>query len=446
MIFKVSAPKEGSVSALIKEVNKISCRLQLDFENGFVTVEDVNDSMIDNIIELIDNYYIVLKVDIDNIVETVTEPPAQAENITELKADVKTIEPQSEEDLIIEKVKFKNAYIEKLVNKFLRTAYWAMFKMNIPETEIGKFIWTSIVEISMRYNKKDNITFSVGDIVECKYGMHLVGEINGDHVSAIVCNISDAGMAYVVPIAKVQKNPESHSYLTVTVPDDITYDTNDYVDGIALLDKGQYVSPERFRKVIGKTSPAFFAKVLKQLAGTFDFTDNIATVTGESVNVAENETTLVETCDAEQQQTTETTVTETALPEEASTSKVKYANEKVSDIETALLEVVGTALDKLDSSKKAEEQVDSFLADIGMPTNERIVKQSFVIACDIKKITYENVILELHKMYPTVNEDTIKAKLKETFKKWLEQYPELEKKSRKFSLMSVLKVFAKRLA
>jgi hypothetical protein len=49
-------------------------------------------------------------------------------------------------------------------------------------------------------------------------------------------------------------------------------------------------------------------------------------------------------------------------------------------------------------------------------------------------------------MYPEVNEDIIKASLKENFKKWLKQYPELAKKCPKLSLMSVLKTFAKRFA
>lgn len=49
-------------------------------------------------------------------------------------------------------------------------------------------------------------------------------------------------------------------------------------------------------------------------------------------------------------------------------------------------------------------------------------------------------------MNPEVNEDVIKATLKENFKKWLEQYPELAKKCPKMSLMSVLKVFAKKFA
>ena len=429
MIFKVSYPKEGSVIALIKDVNKISCRLQLDIENGFVTVENVNDSMIDNVIELIDKYYTLLGVEIDNSVESdvivptveaATEVSAQDEIVLEPEATVKTLGPQTEEDLIIEKVEFENEYVKQLVNKFLRTAYWAMFKMDIPEREIGEFVWTSINEISMRYNKKDNIAFSVGDVVDCNYGAHLAGEINGGHVSAIVCNISATGMAYLVPITKVQENLTSRSFLTFTVPDDITYDTRDYVGGTVLLDKGKYVRPERFHEVIGKTSPEFFAKVLNQLASTFDFTDTNVEI--------------------------ETEPPEKTPKSNTTNAKTKSTNKKVIDVETALLEIVGTALDKLDSSKKVDEQVDSFLADIGMPTNARMIKQSFVIACDIRKITYENVILELHNMYPEINEDSIKASLKENFKKWLEQYPELAEKCPKLSLMSVLKVFSKRFA
>ena len=49
-----------------------------------------------------------------------------------------------------------------------------------------------------------------------------------------------------------------------------------------------------------------------------------------------------------------------------------------------------------------------------------MVTQSFVVACDIKRINYENVILELHNMFTKVKEDIIKSILKENFKKWLD--------------------------
>ncbi len=428
LTFKVSNPKEGSTIALVKEVNKIACRLQIDIENGFVTAENIDDTMIDTVIELVDNYYTLLGVDIDNSLETNTTVSIAEETmdvLVQAENDSKPKATASEDDLIIKKVEFENEYVEQIINKFLRTAYWAMFKKNVPEKEIGDFIYTSMSEISMRYNNKDSIPFSVGDVVDCNYGTHLAGEINGNHVAAIVCKISDTGMVYLVPITKIQQNPTSHSYLTFTVPNDIIYDTRDYVGGTALLDKGKYVSSERFNEVIGKTSPEFLAKVLHQLATTFDFTDANLT---------------------EKQQEAENVTTKNVFSESTATIVETKPTGKSSNVENALLEVVGYAFDKLTPSKKVEEQIDSFLTDIGMSINERMVKQSFVIACDIKKITYENVILELHNVNPEVNEDVIKATLKENFKKWLEQYPELAKKCPKMSLMSVLKIFAKKFA
>lgn len=106
--------------------------------------------------------------------------------------------------------------------------------------------------------------------------------------------------------------------------------------------------------------------------------------------------------------------------------------------------VIPLILFKLDASKKVEEQVESFLIEIGMITTERMVTQAFIIACDIKKINYENVILGLHEQFPKVKEEIIKNILKEAFKNWLKKYPTLAEKCPKISLMSVLKVFAKR--
>lgn len=435
LTFKISNKKEGNIIALIKEINKISCRIQLDIENGFVTVENVNDNMIDTVIELINNNYILLGVDIDNNVDNDVNVPAvkettavstKTESTLVQKPTVNTLEPQSEDDLIIKKVEFENKHVEQLINKFLRTVYWAMFKMKASEKDIGKYIYTSIGEISMRYDDKPIIPFSIGDVVDCNYGEHLIGEINGGHVSAIVCNIINERMVYLIPITKETENIVSPSYLTVKVPDDITYNEKCYMGGTALLDKSKYVRTERLNEVIGKTSSEFFAKVLYKLATTFDFTN----------------TNLME-----KQQEIEKDIAENVSAEEVSEEDTtKPIDKNTSNAENVLLEAIGFALDKLDSSKEPEEQVDSFLTDIGMPISEKMVRQSFVIACDIKKITYKNVILKLHNMNPKVRENIIMVTLKENFKKWLDQHPELAKKCPKISFMSLLKIFAKRLS
>ena len=435
LTFKVGSQKEGSLISLIKEVDKISCRISFDFENGIVAVENVNDIMIDSVIELVDNYYTILGVDIDNTLEENTENTTTAvssesssdvsnntvetdETVNEIKPTV--LEPQTEDDLIIKKVEFQNEYLEGLINKLVKTISWAMFKMNISEKEAGDYIYTTINEISMRYNKKECIDFAIGDIVDCTYGVHLPGEINGGHVSAIVCDISHNSMAYLVPITKIQTDIVSNSYLIFKAPEDVVYENDYYKGGTALLDKAKYVRAERFNAVIGKTTPAFFEKILRKLANTFDFTKKFAERVEEK-----SEKTVITT------QNTEEVVTE---------SSKKYNN-----VENALLEVIGFAFDKLDPSKKVEDQVESFLEDIGMVSN-KMITQSFISACDIKKIKYDNVALRLHEEFSEVDEETIKNTLKETFKNWLEKYPILAEKCPKISIIYMLKLFAKKFA
>lgn len=115
-------------------------------------------------------------------------------------------------------------------------------------------------------------------------------------------------------------------------------------------------------------------------------------------------------------------------------------------VEKILLDTIGFALNKLDSSKKVEKQVESFLTDIGMTTTEKMVTQAFIIACTIKKINYENVIVGLHEKFPNENEKLIKNILKKAFKNWLDKYPNLAEKCSRISLMSILKLFAKSFA
>lgn len=473
LTFKVSTPKEGNISGLIKAINKIACQLKLDIENGFVVAENIDESTIDVVIDLINNYYTLLGIDIDNSVENDVNVANDDEKVAvstpkESVSTPKTLEPQSEDDLIIRKVEFKNEYIEQLINKLLRTISWAMFKNNATGNEISHFIFSTISEISMNYNNTACIPVSIGDVVDCNYGTHLPKEINGGHVAAIVCDIS-FGMVYLVPITKQLDNLVSRSFIKFTVPNDIIYDEKDYVNGTVLLDKGRYLRPERLNQIIGKTTPEFFAKVLHQLSTTFDFTDRNAENSSKSTNFETTTAAEAITPEVDETTTTETTSPKADKPTIAETSNnVEYqpavivsleekseetisqvatvsTTQKGSNGEKALLESFGSAFDKLDSSKPIQEQIDSFIADIGIPANEKMLRQTFVIACDIKKITYENVIFELHKMYPTANEDILKASLKKSFKKWLEQYPELAEKCPKLSLMSVLKVFAKRL-
>lgn len=452
LTFKVSSPKNCSVVSLIKEVNKISCRIYLDLENNFVAIENVNDTMIDTIIELVNNYYTILGVDIDNIFEEqVVEPDItvmeSAEETVEAETDETApkkqqtiLEPQSEDDLIIKKVEFENEHVENRINAFLKTAYWALYNRSATEKEIDEYILTCMAEISMRYSSKPIIEFSLGDIVDVNYGAHLPGEITGGHVHSIVCHILDNNLAYVLPISKQKTNIITQSSLPINTPDHATYYNEYYKGGTVLLDKGRYVRIERFNSVIGKTTSDYFEILLYQLASAFDFTDCLV----EEVEEPFEEPSLMDE-PADEVVEAYTTEEETSDPieEQSKTSDAKSPAKKTGGEESALLECIGIFLDKLDKSKSVAKQVESFMSEIGMSADE-LVAQSFVIACDIKKINYENVILELHKLDPNTKEDIIKANLKKSFKSWLEQYPTLAEKCPKLSLMSVLKVFAKR--
>lgn len=124
----------------------------------------------------------------------------------------------------------------------------------------------------------------------------------------------------------------------------------------------------------------------------------------------------------------------------ASDEKTNTSNK----LENALLENLGDAFDKLDPSGDIEDQINSFIKEIGFPEDDPLIKHSFVIACNLVKITYENVIYKLHEVFTELQETTIKYRLKEFFKEWMSKHPELEDYPR-MSFMIVLKVFVKRI-
>ena len=469
IIFKVSTKKEGNVVSFMKEINKISSRIQIDLEAGLVTVEDADNAMIDSVMEVINQHCNILNVIINNTSDEPTSvEPSQSVAIVDesnLKTNVEetaepeneptVVSPQSESDLNTQKIELKDEYVEDLINKLTKTVYWALYKKNVLKSEIRDFVNTFINEISMRYNGKSFIQYSVGDIVECNYGTHLKGETNGSHVFAIVCNIiNDGNMVYLAPIIKVKENIASHSYLTFNAPKDVVYNNGyRYTGGTVLLDKGKYLRSVRLNRVIGKATPEFFAKVLDKLSTTFDFTgDTVIADDGTETNL-DNEVFEVAETEAEttsEEHTTEGNCTQQKPADadnlDVTTAEPKKSAKKVGDSESALLEVIGESLEKLDPTKKAEEQVESFLTDIGMTTSESVFTQSFLVACNIEKINYENVILELREMFPKVKENIIKLILKENFKKWLNLHPELVERCPKISIMAMLKVFARKFA
>lgn len=419
IIFKASSQKDFSIATLMKEINKVSCRILFDLEHGMIVVENVDTSTIDYIIDLINKYYTISSVDIDNTIETVKKD----DGVSDIK------EQKTEKNLNFKNIEFENKYIETLINKLSKTVSFALSTNNATEKEIGEFILTCISELSLTYNQVDCIEFNVGDVVDCNYGTHLHGEINGIHVPAIVCHILNNGMAYLVPITKTIYASTSNSILQFKCPENIIYDNPNFTGGSALLNKAKYLRPERFHRVVGRVTPDFFETILNRLPSVFDFTNH-----SSNLNCTTSNTNQID---------------DTISSSKNSPVKIsRISSTKTFTEESELLEIFSPVFDKLDNTKKLEDLVDDFFNEIGLITTSEFVKQCFIIACSTdKKINYENILLELQNMNTYITNITpVKVSLKGDFKNWLKKYPDLANKCPRISLMSILKVFAKKFA
>ena len=422
IVFKVNSQKDFSISSLMKEVSKVSCKISFNLAEGLVTVENVDTSMIDYIIDLINKYYSILSVDIDNTnaLSNSINHISHSENaqITPLPADKNSI--------------IENEYIDSLVNTLSKTLNWALSKGNVPEKELGYFILSSISEISLTYNSINCIEFKVGDVVDCNYGTHLPGEINGAHVPSIVCNILSNGMAYLIPITQSVFSTSSNSTLYFKNNKNIIFDESGYAEGTVLLYKAKYLRPERFHKVIGKVTPDFLKTILTKLPSVFNFTNYLSDST--SANSENGNTNF--TLDATNVSKSTNTV-----------SITRQTTEQTGLNADALLKAIGPALDKLDKHKSVESQLDGFLSEIGMTKTSKFVREAFIVASKLEDtITFDNLLLELNCSHPYINNvNIIKSSLREDFKNWLKLYPELANRPR-LSIISLLKVFAKKFA
>ena len=464
--------KEGTnMSSLVKQMCALKCRIKVDAQEGDLSIVGMDDNSIENVIDSIDEAFNIVGVDIVPTVE-VPEPVV------------------TEESLEIAKIEFSNVEVEEQVNKLMRIIYWAMYSSKAHSRDICQYLMATGTEIAMKYNPREVPKFSVGDVVVCNYGNHLSGEISGGHVHAIVCDVDEEGMIYAAPITKAKLDGDLQKYLPFEAKVDVDYTVSRYTGGTVLLKKGGYIRPERIQDVVGTARPEFFNKLLAILPTTIQFShddyaeklsekygdvdndDNMLfdglgeipgeETSGESVSEAPAEETSGESTtetpveEGSGESTAETPVeessgesTEESPTSDSSTEDVNEDkpsnNTKKPSAEDYVAELLASSLASLDKSKPVVEQIDMFLNGIGFQTNEKIIKQSFVAACEVKKVGYESIILELRNVYPKIREEIIKATMREEFKKWLTMYPEAKEKYPKISFMVLLKVFAKKM-
>ena len=313
--------------------------------------------------------------------------------IKSVSVDNGTEQEKSENCEDVKVVKFSDKDIENLLNeKLIKTLVWAM-SHGMSSEEIQKYIWTMITEISYSNSNELRVeNISVGDVVQVNFGKHPAGEMSDSRGYAIVCNISTDGLLFLVPIDKESSNIDSNSF-NILENSDVT----------VLLEMSKYVNPRRLDKVLGKVEPEFLKELLNQIAITFDFSSKA---------------------------------------EEIDFTKCLTA-------EMALQEIIGPALEKVMPGLYPEDnQIFKFLADIGMPNNVITLRKAFEVGIHLEKITYNNLISQIisenPEMYDESDSKNLRNLLKRIFDNWAQNYPDLKKQCSKISIVSIIKMFAKK--
>ena len=417
--------KEGaSMSGLIKQMCLLNCRIKVDSLNGKIIVADIAYDNVGSVVDAIDEAFDIANIDIS---------PKPIIN---------------EDSIEFEKLEFNDEEVREQANRLLKKSFWAMYISKAKSRDICQYLMSAGKEIAMKYNPKEPVNVSVGNIVDCNFGSHLKGEISGGHIHSIVCDIDDDELVYVVPITKYSFENDETKYLRFLAGRDVEYMDSRFTGGTVLLKMGRYVNRQRFNEVVGQVLPEFFGKVLTGLSNTANFVSKIesyGTEYAEKIGDVDNDDDMLSFGDAE-----ESSVAENPSKEEASkTSPVIGVGNSVINYEERmpaedyLTLVVADALASLDKTKPIEETVDEFLDAIGMPKEEIIIRNAFIVACKADKIAYRNIALKLQDMFPKMREEIIVLTMKEEFNKWLAAHPDVKDRYPRISIMVLLKIFAR---
>lgn len=489
LTIKVTKKEERSIISLIKMIDKATCKVNFDVEDGLISIQTENGKLIDELIDAIESNYDIKRLEIDNTDEDQINKPEQAVNeVNNGNAAVENVADLTGINIDPEEQKINDEY-----ERFLNT-YHTICNNGATYTDAIKFLKTAKIEMLLNFSNKKNAEFSIGDIVECYYGIHLPMEINGAHVSALICDIIE-DMAYVVPITKATgEKVYSQSYIEFKVPDDVIYTTElasgeYYKGGTILLDKGRYIHVKRINAVLGRAEKFFFKEVTHFLTRTMNFEDNVivygdeeddddyidveavevisdtdnvdivkADVEESSAESDINDTSeiVVEKVVSEDTETTDNVAEmdkseEKPLKQDKTESldvpkkrKLNYSP-KPGTGEAGVYEFFTNAIYNLDSKKPAHKQAISFMKEIGMDSKDKMLVEAFSSAGYVKTITYESIA---EKISETIDCNTSKIvfHLKVTFQKWLKSNSELKEKYPRISFVSFLKVFAKEIS
>lgn len=465
LTLKISPKENINMSQLLIQMCSLKCRITVDLEENNISIIEMQNSEIETVIDSIAENFDISGIDIvpvckntdtdkQDIVETVSteqdnsnvkegvtgeilEKKDDESVTTEQKMDSEKMSAEiseeasskmsekavNESDIEVPKILFHNPEVEEQANKLMNMIARIVEKYDVPAFEICKFLKSTGFEIAMKYNPKETVEISVGDIVICNYGTHIEGEISGGYVHAIVCDIDEDNMFYAVPITKQTLEEDVLRYLPVKANEDICYFDSRYTGGTALLRKAKYMHIQRVQSVVGTAHMSLMNKLWNILPQSFSFSKTELPVETNEIFV-------------------ENSAHEKEFVAKEKDAEISHKDNNQS-VEKFVESIVKNALEKLDETKPIREQVETFLDEINFSEKSNFIIESFVVACEMKKITYENITAELHKKdYPYVN---VKQVMRACFKKWLENYPGAQEKYPVISFIILLKVFAKKM-
>lgn len=454
--FSISSPVKGAISKLMAEVSSCKCRIHVDLRNRRVEASEVDSVGFQAVIDVIENCFEITGVDIDTTDAFCETQGTAIEEKAEIEHEAAEVESEDEkpiaransaDDLIVNKIEFQNSDVEMHMNKLNKICHWMVYRENASAEDIVKHLISTQAEIAMRFNPKDYVSVKVGDIVDCNYGTHIESEISGGHVFSLVCNIVN-DLVFVIPITK--QVIEGQFYLPLRAGKNVVYAEPDrYKEGTLLLSRGSYISIERVQKVVGNAFPEFFEEVIEVLPEVYCFEGMPSTnkpYETESVNDFEpsdnntREDVQSAACEVEDNAAEADSITENAETVRVSTD-TDFS--RFDNFEEVLAELIGEKVKSLNKDSDLEPQLDDFLASIGMP-NDTLIKQALVAACEVKKVKYDSIIFYLEDQNSRLEYDEIKQVLKDTFKAWINtNYPTITERFPKFSIISLLKFFAK---
>lgn len=429
LTLKVTKRENANMSSLIKQICLFKGRISVDSIKGNILIVDMDESNVGSIIDAISESF-------------------EITNIYAIPTGVLVESDMNMEG--INKVDINNEEVQEQLNKFLKNIYWVMKSNKASTHEISQYLMSANIEFSMKYNPRIPIKLAVGDIVDCNYGSHLKGEVSGGHIHSIICDIDENGMIYVVPITKAKLEGDETRYLQFIENTDVKYNDDRFTGGTIFLKMGRYIHPLRVTEVVGHALPEFFHRILITLSKTVDFCSKYNCYEEESTERSrdsQKDDSILAVESAEKSNSKEDnkdTKMKNSADEVSKNSMKESDKVKKVSAEDYVASIIADALNSLDNSKSAEEQVDSFLDTIGMPKSSKILRGSFIAACDVKKVSFENIICNLQNKIPKIREEIIKLTLKDEFKKWLKEHPDIKEKYPKISIIVLFKLFARK--